>query len=1575
MYRAFDQRIVNLQQLLLAQARMRGDQVAFRFVNYEGGEDESLTYAQLDQRARAIAFMLRQKGLSRQRVLLLYPSGLDFICGMFGCFYANAIAVPAYPPSLSRPDRALPRIMAIIDDAKLEYALTSGSIAASASAFKKKFRSIEKLTFLTTDVLDTTLSNRWSKSQIDQNSQALLQYTSGSTGKPKGVILTHANILHNQTMIFDTSFVDGNNFFTSWLPPYHDMGLIGGILFTLYVGTTCCLMSPRAFLRKPIRWLETISKYRATYSPSPSFGLQLAVRRTTEAQRQGLDLSSWKVCYNGSEPVSARVIDEFVRTFEPYGFKREAIYPCYGMAEATLFISGGDVESAPVVRSFDVDAFTRGVLQQPQDGNVRVRTLVSCGRAATAEEIRIVDPETREECAQGRVGEIWVKSPSVAIGYWQRPHETASAFSGFLLPNNEGPYLRTGDLGALLDGELFITGRLKDLIIIRGMNHHPQDIENTVQDQHPALCRNGGAAFSIEIDGQEKPIVVQELDRREPYDLEKLIPDILRAIGEQHDLAVHELVLIKRGSLFKTSSGKIQRKATREAYLADKLEVAYRWRSNQGDQPKAVDRLEAESYRVDKCSDSLKTRTQSDATFERQSVGGAPTARQISLWLRRAFSKIVELPVQQVDTSQPLSRYGLDSVSAAELAEKLQHWLGRAIDPEVVYDYPSIEALADHLAGCSRKDTGTEEISRANRGDRSSLKSDEPIAIIGMACRFPDANDVESYWDLLRYGLDAVREIPSDRWNLQEFFHPSDRQQGKMNTRWGGFLERIDEFDAGFFGIAPREAEQMDPQQRLLMEVVWEALERAGIAASSLSGSDSGVFVGISSSDYPRLYPHDYSLVDAHFATGNAHSIAANRLSYFFDLCGPSMAIDTACSSSLTALHSAIGSLRSGECNLAIVGGVNAILSPEMMIGFSHAGTLSPDGCCRAFDASASGFSRSEGVGALILKRLSQAKRDGDTICALVRGSAVTHDGRSNGLTAPRGPAQQRTIRFALRNADVKPEEVSYVEAHGSGTLIGDAIELKALGAVLNRNARKDERCWVSSAKTNFGSMEAASGMAAVIKTVLALQHEEIPPHLHFREPNPDIPFDALGLKIPTVATPWRKGEKKRIAGVSSFAFGGSNAHVVLEEAPNELRTSTNEGLADDRPFHLLCLSAKHPESLRRLAYVYSKKSDRHALADLCFSANTGRDHFDYRLAVVFDEREQLRSCLREFAECDAPQTIALRQGQTRQANGPVWLFGSENDVPIGRGKALLQSEPRFRQAFCRSDEIIKDYLGESIVDRVVSPRVQSDPLSPVLASVYAFALGDALADLWTAWGLAPTAVIGEGVGECVAAHRAGVLSKADAIRLVCQYAIARYGDPERPCSQSCFQPVEPKPSQVPFISAWVDERFLGGTIPWVESWIGKGSEQTHLDDIYALLKTMQPCFVQQTWPTPIGDKLSGQLIDLQIATVFAPEYEEWESLLLCLATQYVSGFSVDWVSFDQPFTRNRVVLPTYPFQRQRYWLRVSEESRRPVVSYPPSARSSHPLIHRRSSRPVSSIESTRVAKELQIDKRDVNEA
>jgi acyl transferase domain-containing protein/surfactin synthase thioesterase subunit/acyl carrier protein len=648
----------------------------------------------------------------------------------------------------------------------------------------------------------------------------------------------------------------------------------------------------------------------------------------------------------------------------------------------------------------------------------------------------------------------------------------------------------------------------------------------------------------------------------------------------------------------------------------------------------------------------------------------------------------------------------------------------------------------------------------------------EQIAMIGIGCRFPGAESPDEFWELLQDGIDAVTEVPGDRWDIDAFYDPQPGRPGKMNTRCGGFLSQVDQFDPQFFGIAPREAVYMDPQQRLLLEVAWEALEHAGQVPEELARSQTGVFVGISGNDYQQVLKGSGSVadIDAYLGTGNAFSIAANRLSYFFDFRGPSLAIDTACSSSLVAVHLACQSLRSGESDLALAGGVNLLLRPEVTMIFSQARMMSPDGRCKTFDARADGYVRAEGCGIAVLKRLADAVRDGDRILATIRGSATNQDGRSNGITAPNGPAQEAVIRRALTVAKVAPADISYVELHGTGTSLGDPIEAEALGHVLAQNRTVENRCAVGSVKTNIGHLEAAAGIAGIIKVALALQHRQIPASLHFQTPNPYIPLDKLPLKVQTTLETWLGNSL--LAGVSSFGFGGTNAHVVLEAAPETL-PAPQPDRNSDQSFYLLPLSAKTPEALQSLAQSYqtflaqAEQEKIPSLRDLCYGASVRRSHHDRRLSFVFRDLSQLSLQLDAFSRGELPEKAAAGQRKGNRKAKLAFVFPGQGPQWWAMGRSLWQQEPVFCAVLKQCDSLLRAHVRWSLVEELLATEDRSRLKETEVAQPALFALQIALVALWRSWGIEPNAVVGHSLGEVAAAHVAGVLSLADAIRVV----------------------------------------------------------------------------------------------------------------------------------------------------------------------------------------------------------------
>jgi len=687
----------NLVELLRHRARCQSDDIAFTYLVDGENEQIHLTYAELDRQARAIGAWLEAQDLVGERALLLYPPGLEFIAAFFGCLYGGVIAVPVYPP---RRNRSLERIQAIADDADAKVALTTDAVLSRVMPLIDETPHLKSLTWLATCRVPAELEEKWDMPDVHGDTLAFLQYTSGSTGAPKGVVLNHANLVHNSALIAHAFEHTRSCKGVFWLPSYHDMGLIGGILQPLYVGRPNILMSPMSFLQKPYRWLSAISRFSGTTSGGPNFAYDLCVRKITPEQRKTLDLSSWEVAFNGAEPIHAETIENFCAAFEPCGFRRAAFYPCFGLAEATLIVSGGYACNPPVLRTFDAASLARGQALDADREDEGVKTMVGCGHNLPDQKIVIADPETMTACSPGRIGEIWVQGSSVAQGYWQQQEATKTTFKARLKGTSEGPFLRTGDLGFLLDGELFITGRVKDLIIVHGVNYHPQDIERTIQHSHHRLRPDAGAAFTVEADGKEQIVVVQEIERRKQGDWDAVFDAIRRAVSAEHELALDAIVLIKAGSISKTSSGKIQRHACRNAYLAGSLSEVARWSAHGDAKSGAVSSMFAaveEAGAGPSAGGESRKRPVTPAFMMAASKNGklSTVEKRVTQIVLEEIIRVARDRAQGMTLDSPIVETGMDSLERMEIVASLEERFGGRFPEEVL---PEMETARQVVA-------------------------------------------------------------------------------------------------------------------------------------------------------------------------------------------------------------------------------------------------------------------------------------------------------------------------------------------------------------------------------------------------------------------------------------------------------------------------------------------------------------------------------------------------------------------------------------------------------------------------------------------------------------------------------------------------------------------------------------------------------------------------------------------------------------------------------------------------------------------------------------------------------------
>ena len=1506
-------------------------------------EDQRLTYAELNTRANQLAHYLQTLGVGPSVLVgLCVERSLEMIVGLLGILKAGGAYVPldpAYPQD---------RLAFMLSDAQASVLLTQHHLQHLIAQLPRHNANV---VCLDTDWSRIAQENATRPTQLSCRATpedlAYVIYTSGSTGKPKGVQISHRAVVNC----------------------LHSMRAQPGLTArdTLLAVTTLSfdIAALEIFLPLTVGARVVIANQTAVADGTQLAALlitsQVTVMQATPATWRLLLAAGWEGneqlrIWCGGEALSSDLAEQLLE-------RSQGLWNLYGPTEATIW----------------------STVYQVTDG----RNPIPIGRPIANTQVYILDPQ-RQPVPVGVPGELYLGGDGLARGYLKRPELTAEKFiHNPFRPESVSRLYKTGDrVRSLPDGNIEFLGRLDHQIKLRGFRIELGEIE-VVLRQHPDV-REAAVLAREDTPGDTRVVAYLVLHQDQPA----LTEELRYFLHKQLPAYMIPAAFVQLHAMPLTPNGKVDRRA---------LPVP------KGLRPpvvgEAVPQTEAEQ-------------------------------RVAAVWQ-------AVLQVENVGLHDNFFDLGGHSLLLAQVRAKLQDVFSKQLSPTDMFQYPTVRTLATYLSQESQQSAlppSERHVDAGSAQQTSSCNTD--IAIIGMAGRFPGAADIDAFWNNLRDGVESISFF-SDEELLAAGLDPT-LLDNPSYVKAGAILPDIDLFDADFFGFTPREAELLDPQQRVFLETAWEALEKAGYA-SSTSALPMGVYAGVGMNMYAL---HNRSVASHHVGTTEAFQLMISnekdflptRVSYKLNLTGPSINVQTACSTSLVAVHLACQSVLNGECEMALAGGVS--ISPSQWGGYVYQEgmVLSPDGHCRAFDAKGQGTIFGSGVGVVILKRLSDAIADRDCVHAVIKGSATNNDGSLKiGYTAPHVDGQAAVIAQAQATAGVKAESITYVETHGTATALGDPIEIAALTQAFLPSTQKKGFCAIGSVKTNIGHLDTAAGVTGLIKTVLALKHKVVPPSLHYQEPNPHIDFADSPFYVNDTLADWLTHGTPRRAGVSAFGIGGTNCHLIVEEAPEGVRAADQsdrivakapEGVRardrsdrSDRPHHLLTLSAKNATALRQLVGRYQNYLETHpaiSLADICYTANTGRTHCDYRLAVVADSAVHMAEQLAAFV-AQGETSESLLHGQLVSNSRPkvAFLFSGQGSQYPEMGRQLYETQATFRAALDRCDELLRPHLTQSVLSVLYPEPNVTTSSDETYTQATLFAVEYALAMLWQSWGIEPAVVLGHSGGEYVAACVAGVFGLEDGLKLVVERgrlirsltqagemavvfadearvaaAVKPYADkvsiavlngPENivisgdcvavqkvlatlelqdiqvlqlPISYASHSPLmEPildafeqtattvtyASPRIAMVSSMtgrsVEETSLGNTAYWPRHWRRHLREPVRFAAGMAALHE-QGCnlFIEMS-PHPALFRTGQQCLPEGRGTwlpSLSKHVGDWQHILQSVAAAYVSGAPVDWEGLDRESIRYRLDLPTYPFQRQRYWISSVPTAVRPIQPIPP---------------------------------------
>lgn len=1169
----------------------------------------NLSYRELYDAALEQLYVLQERGIKKNDELVFQIQNLqEFLTAFWACLLGGIVPVPIALGNTEEHKSKLIKIWKILNN---PYMITSQK---NMNDFNKYMNDedisieIKNKLILVEDLIKKSKSeNKGIEASIDRSDIAFIQFSSGSTGDPKGVILTHENLLTNVDGIITGLDMNEKDTMLNWMPLTHDMGMIGTHIAPLTAGINQVIMATDMFITNPMFWMSKVNSHKATIITSPNFGLKLFLDNYKEEIANQWDLSSVKAIVNGAEPISSNVCDDFLNIMSKYGLKKQCMFAAYGMAEATVAVSFPPLDEMLKVVHLDRYYLNNGdTVKEVCKGDENCTSFIDLGYPVKGCKIRVCDDDGKC-CEEKVIGNINVAGKNVTRGYYNNEKATKDILT------SDG-WLRTGDLGFIINGRLVVTGRSKEVIVINGQNYYPYDIEEVIEK-----IESVGQAVACGVQKNNKEeLVIFVLSKNAIADFAKVAIEIKKQISISLGLNTNAVIPIKE--IPKTSSGKIKRYKLARRYIAGEFD----------EQAEAIKKSVEEIF-LNKNSNMISDVEESILNICNQVLADA-----------------------NISINNNFFELGINSLQLNLFMKKLNKLYPGKVETTDLFAYPSIKELSEYIIKNNKDQDRKEEIS----------KDSNDIAIIGIGLKFPMATTADEYWNNIANKVDSIREFPSNRRKDADAYLKF-MGLSKKNIKYlkGGYLDEIDKFDYRLFRITPKEANLMNSNQKLFLETAWKAIEDAGYSVKAMSGSKTGVYVGyIGDTEgykYKEMVHNVYKSQDSIATAGNLPSIIPSRISYFMNLKGPSILVDTACSSSLVAVHLACKGLLNGDCDTALAGGIRISLLP--IEGKEKLGMESVDGKAKTFDDSSDGTGFGEGVGVVVLKPLKRAIKDRDNIYAVIKGSAINQDGKSIGITAPNLLSQVDVIESACKNAKVNPETISYIEAHGTGTKLGDRVEIEGISNAFKKYTDKKQFCGIGSVKTNIGHLFEAAGIAGLIKATLALNHKLLPPTINFAKPNKTINFEDSPIYVNDVLRKWEAGEYPRRCGISAFGFSGTNCHVILEEYDRNIDNEQEEAN------YIFTLSARSENGLKKLIQNYRLFLEKDCnIQDLCYTASNGRMHFNYRFATIVSSKEELKEILNEII--DSEYNFAINDK----------LFYDKYEIVTKNKKALAKNEIYF---------------------------------------------------------------------------------------------------------------------------------------------------------------------------------------------------------------------------------------------------------------------------------------------------------